>query len=206
MCWRILDSRRRTADHGANDRYLAAPVLCLSAISVLLVAVLRDMNAYNHGAGPAFGAWALWGGLVCVAVLVLLLAGASLGLAPLATGQPVSLNGTVPATLILGVLWVFFSIVSATLWPLSHALDSIGLPAPGLRIGPILLANLLLVLAFVVALMVLVLPAGRLASKGARNQKLVMASLLVTVTAFGGGYALFAGVPPLLHWLGDIRT
>jgi hypothetical protein len=98
---------------------------------------------------------------------------------------------------------VFISVVSATFWPLGHALDSVKLPAHGLTLGPLLLVNLGLTTVFVGALMLLVMISGGIGRRRAAGHRLVMASLLLTVAALGAVAAL-TGADPLMHWLGQL--
>jgi hypothetical protein len=183
-------------------RYMVAPILCLSLVSILLITVIRDLARYASGSPGAFSAAALWGGLVCVAALVLLLLGGALGFAPLSPGQRFAMNGTSVALFLASGYWALYSVVCLALWPIWSALRELRVEISALKVGPLLLDNAIFVAITIFALIVFVLLLARVSDRRGTDAspKAAIIPLVVVLTSFIA-FALFVGTGPLSNWL-----
>jgi hypothetical protein len=189
-------------------RFFVIPVIALSGVGLILLAVVREVTAYDDGGtSTTVGAAALWGGVVCASALVLGLCGISFGLAALAPRtQQFSFNGVGAAVLLGGGFWALVSLGSIASWPVWNALRSVGLNVDALSLGPALWTNNAIMLGTATVLVSAALIAG-----GIRTQKRVerprfFITSLATSSILFCTSAIVLGWAPLVRWVGHAST
>ena len=205
----------------AVARILGAPLVALSACSLLMIAALHDLVRHAEGLGGAFGGPSLWGGLVWIAILTLVLATLSFTLNPEAAdrmAKPSLRNPAItisflaailtPAVLIGSLFMAVLTLATPALWLLGLALGAAGAHVPELGYGPMLLTSLLALLGLVVLGSVPTLLAGSLRLRDDRptyrDSRLITGGTLA-VMACAGVVALVLGWATIIHWLSVAR-
>jgi len=188
-------------------RYFLLPITCFSIAALLLMVTVNNMVQYGAGRSIHYSGPALWGGIICVMVLVMLLYGVSLGINPFSSKSGISFNGIFPASLIAGIFWIMVTVAGLSLCLLGYALTRAGIHAQNLGLGPLLVTNLFFAVGLLAAIAVtIVLSVSLIPSGGSRrepNAKMLISSLAVALSV-AGVCAFVLGIGPVVHWLGVI--
>jgi hypothetical protein len=205
----------------AVARILGAPLVALSACSLLMIAALHDVVRHAAGLGGKFGGPSLWGGLVWAAILILVLATLSFTLNPEAAdrmARPRLRNPSVTISFLAAILapatligWLFaaaLTLATPALWLAGLALGAAGVHVPELGYGPLLRTSLLALLGLVILGSVPTLLAGSLRMRDDRptyrDSRLITGGTLA-VMACAGALALVLGWATIIHWLSVAR-
>lgn len=147
----------------AAVRQFALPFACFSISGLLIMVVVRTIAGYGAGSSYGYAPFALWGGLICAAALVLVLCVGAFALTRVASNSDVSFYAAasaVPAALTACIFWILITAFGLVLWPLDYGLSHVGIHAVALGIGSLQLANLCFVLGCLIVLMNIVLFSG----------------------------------------------
>lgn len=131
-------------------RFVVIPVVAFSALGALVILVLQNYRTYLAGQ-DGYPPEQLWGSALAVAIIALLLCGASFGFAP-ATSRNFLFDGTAAALQIGIIFYLTFSLsvlVEPLLW---GSFLTVGRDLEVIRPGPIFATNGIAILALVIGL------------------------------------------------------
>nr|BFE72053.1 hypothetical protein GCM10020092_053540 [Actinoplanes digitatis] len=187
---------------GSAVRFFCIPLIALSAVGIIQLAVVRELAAYAGGVAATSGATAFWGGVLCAAAVILGLCGAAFGFAALAPRtQRFSCNGVGVVVLLAGAFWVLISLSNLATWPIWNALRSVGLDVDALALGDVLWTNNVTMLVTVFVLIVAALISGGVRARGGvERPRFFIMSLGTSAILFCVTYA-WLGLPPLSRWV-----
>ncbi|MFD0635777.1 hypothetical protein ACFQ9X_33700 [Catenulispora yoronensis] len=196
----------------AAIRWFLLPLACFSTIALLLISVIHSLVSevpQPTATAQANSSATIWGGLVCAAAVVLTLCGLAFSLAAVSPTRLGSRNALLPASVIAALFGMMMTLATPLLWFLSSALGRVHIHPAGLGLGPLVRANLIVVLVCVTAIVIAVLanegfttgaPALNPTTATAPNRRLVLAGLIVPL-ALTGLFAVISGHGLLSSWI-----